>query len=161
VYPLAGLLKLRGFREEAAQKALRAAEAEARTAAETLAARERRLEEYKQWHREERERRWLAILDQTLSRQEMDEFKAGLALLEELELAEAEAVREAALALDKAQQKVQAARAAWRAAEQARRKLSVHREEWEAEQAREAVRREDLELEEFKPRPAQAAEEGL
>jgi len=159
VYPLAGLLRLRGFREEAAQKALRAAEAEARAAAETLAAREKRLAEYKQWRREETDKRWLLILNKTLSRGEMDEFKAGLALLEERELAEAQAVREAAEALEQAQGQVQAARAAWRAAEQARRKLSVHREEWEAEEAKEAARREDLELEEFKPRPALAGED--
>lgn len=152
-------MKLRGFREEAAQKALRAAEAEARNAAENLAAREKKLAEYKQWRQAETERRWRGILNQTLSRGEMDEFKAGLALLEERELAELEAVREAAEALDQAKGKAQAARAAWRSAEQARRKLLVHREDWEAEEAKEAARREDLELEEFKPRPALAGEE--
>ena len=159
-YPLARLLSLRDFREETARKTQETAEASARAAAETLAAREKELADYRVWRREEAERRYRVILGQTLSQKELEEFKAGLALLEERELSAAEEARRAAEALEEARRQVQAARAAWRAADQARRKMLAHRDDWRAAQAREEVRREDLELEEFKPvRPAAFAED--
>ena len=150
-YPLAGLLFLRNLREENAARAVRAAEAAARLAAAAREAQEKKLAEYRLWRREETERRYRSIMGQTLSRTELDDFKTGLALLDERELAEVEELRQAESALAEAEAKTAAAREDWRAADRARRKLLTHQDEWRTAEAREAGRQEDLELEEFKP----------
>jgi len=150
-YPLAGLLTLRTRREENASRAVLTAEAEAKVTAEAKAAQGKKLTEYRVWHLEEKERRYQAILGQTLSQAELDEFKAGLALLDEQELAEIEELRRTELALTEAEAKIAAAREAWRAADRAKQKLLMHQDEWRAAEAKEAAYQEDKELEEFKP----------
>ncbi|MDR2451169.1 MAG: type III secretion protein [Candidatus Accumulibacter sp.] len=156
-YPLAGLMKIRDFRVDAASKAVRTAEARLRAARAERLAKEREWERYKVWRREEVERRYQSILGRTMSQGEIDAFKAGLSALGDEELAREEALREADRALEEARKNAQIARDHWLLANQEREKIRHHHASWEKIEAREENRREDLEQEEFKPLLFEAA----
>ena len=77
-YPLAPLLKVREYREDAAKNALSAAERAVVEAQEAVERCRGELERYKVWRQEEVERRYDAIMGKGLSLKELDVFKAGL-----------------------------------------------------------------------------------
>ena len=89
-YPLAPLLKVREYREDAAKNALSAAEAQ-----EAVERCRGELERYKVWRQEEVERRYDAIMGKGLSLKELDVFKAGLGALADGELKLEEAIAQA------------------------------------------------------------------
>jgi type III secretion protein O len=146
---LAPLARVRQIREDAAR-----AEYAARARAHTAAAREARereqaLEAYRIWRVKEENRRYQAVLHQSLGRKELEAFKEGIAALRDRDAvlrAEAERAREAekdaALARDKAAEAVKRARGD-------KEKISEHRDRWRMGELREAERAEDLEMEEF------------
>jgi type III secretion protein O len=150
-YPLVGLLKIRAFRVDAAEKALCAAETRLRAAEEARAAREAEREDYRIWRQAEVERRYQAIMGQTLGREEIDAFKAGLSALADEELAREAAWLDAGRAAEEARQTAQTVRADWLLANKANEKLRYHRDNWQKTQDMKANRQEDLEQEEFKP----------
>ncbi|MDR0379884.1 MAG: type III secretion protein [Candidatus Accumulibacter sp.] len=150
-YPLAGLMKIRDFRVDAASKAVRAAETRLRTAQEDRLEKERELEHYQRWRKEEVERRYQSIMGQAMSQEEIEAFKAKLSFLANEELVREEALREADRALEEARENVQIARDAWLMANKEREKIRYHHDNWEKTEAREESRREDMEQEEFKP----------
>lgn len=150
-YPLAGLIKIRDFRVDAAGKAVRTAEARLRVAQAERLEKEKELERYRRWRKEEVERRYQSIMGQTLSQDEIETFKAGLSALANEELAREEAVREAARAVEEALKNAQIARDNWLLANKEREKIRHHHDSWEKIEAREESRREDLEQEEFRP----------
>ena len=150
-YPLAGLLQIRDFRVDAAEKALRAAETRLRAAEEKRAATKAEREEYGIWRKEEVKRRYQAIMGQTLCREEIDAFKAGLSALADEELAREAALLDAGRAAKEARQIAQTARDGWLLANKANEKLRYHRDNWQKTQDMNASRQEDLEQEEFKP----------
>ena len=80
-YPLAPLLKVREYREDAAKNALSAAERAVVEAQEAVERCRGELERYKVWRQEEVERRYDAIMGKGLSLKELDVFKAGLGAL--------------------------------------------------------------------------------
>ena len=82
-YPLAPLLKVREYREDAAKNALSAAERAVVEAQEAVERCRGELERYKVWRQEEVERRYDAIMGKGLSLKELDVFKAGLGALAE------------------------------------------------------------------------------
>ncbi|MDR2892011.1 MAG: type III secretion protein [Deltaproteobacteria bacterium] len=148
-YPLTPLARIRQLREDAAatecagrEKALLAARQE------TLLHR-KALEDYLLWRKEEEERRYQAILGQEMPRREMEIFKSGIAalrdkdaiLLEAVEAAQ-KAEAEAARLRDEAVKILQQRR-------KDKEKIEAHREIWQSGEAKEAERREDLEMEEF------------
>lgn len=150
-YPLSGLLFIRDFRLDAATKAVSVAEAVLRDAQATLIRRQEELAVWRKWCDEEIARRYQAIMGQCLTQDDLDRFKAGLSMLADEGLSKEEAVHEAAQALEVARGKVAAARQLWRDADHERQKILYHRDEWQKGYAKEQVRLEDLELEEFKP----------
>jgi len=150
-YPLAGLLAIRDFRLDAAARAVSAAEAALAAAHAEQEARERQWRDYQTWRGEEVERRYRAIMGEVLPQAELDAFKAGLARLADEELRHEAAVHEAERATEAAHAAVTEARAAWRAADRERQKILHHRDEWQKTAAKEETRKEDLEMEEFKP----------
>ena len=131
-YPLAPLLKVREYREDAAKNALSAAERAVVEAQEAVERCRGELERYKVWRQEEVERRYDAIMGKGLSLKELDVFKAGLGALADGELKLEEAIAQALENVKKRQEDVR--------------------------KAREAARQEDLEMEEFKPLPPQGTE---
>jgi type III secretion protein O len=159
-YPLAGLMKIRDFRVDAASKAMRTAETRLRAAQEERREKEKELERYKLWRKEEVERRYQSIMGQTKSQEELETFKAGLSALSNEELSREEALREADRALEEARKNAQIARDNWLLANREGEKIRHHHDNWEKAEAGEESRREDLEQEEFKPLLFEAGGDG-
>ena len=110
-YPLAPLLKVREYREDAAKNALSAAERAVVEAQEAVERCRGELERYKVWRQEEVERRYDAIMGKGLSLKELDVFKAGLGALADGELKLEEAIAQALENVKKRQEDVRKARA--------------------------------------------------
>ncbi len=157
-YPLESLLSVRHHREEGAKRGVRLAEAALREADKAIVDRQRELEEYRLWRREEEDRRYDAILGQALSTRELDIFKAGLASLAEGERLKAEAVAKARKDAEAAAKELDKARAAAKQAQKNTAKIQTHKDIWQEEAKKDAERKEDLELEEFRPLSRRGAE---
>ncbi len=153
LYPLAPLLGVRQYREEAAQNVLRQAERAVREAADALGEREKELERYRTWRVEEENRRYEGIMGQLLSLDDLEKFKAGLGRLRDGELAREEDVARAEQTLSKARQTVVEAKDGLNKARRDTARILAHKDIWMAMARREAERMEDLESEEFKPMP--------
>ena len=148
-YPLAPLARVRELREEAAATEYSAREKALLAAKQETLARRKALEDYLVWRKEEEDRRYREILNQELSRKEMDEFKAGVAALREKDNVLMEAVEEARQAEEEAARIRDAAADNLKQRRKDKEKINSHREIWQTGEAREAERREDLEMEEF------------
>ena len=157
-YPLAPLLKVREYREDAAKNALSAAERAVVEAQEAVERCRGELERYKVWRQEEVERRYDAIMGETMSLEEVAGFRASLGALAEGEQERILAVTEAEKAVGQKEREVAAAREAVAEARREAAKIEAHRDIWLAEAKREAERQEDLELEEFKTPAGQSDE---
>ena len=148
-YPLQSLLTVRHFREEGAKNEVRAAERRLAEAREEVRKKEEELERYRIWRPEEENRRYDAIMGETMSLEEVAGFRASLGAL-------AEGEQERILAVT--EREVAAAREAVAEARREAAKIEAHRDIWLAEAKREAERQEDLELEEFKTPAGQSDE---
>ena len=157
-YPLQSLLTVRHFREEGAKNEVRAAERRLAEAREEVRKKEEELERYKVWRQEEGERRYDAIMGETMSLEEVAGFRASLGALAEGEQERILAVTEAEKAVGQKEREVAAAREAVAEARREAAKIEAHRDIWLAEAKREAERQEDLELEEFKTPAGQSDE---
>ncbi len=156
-YPLADLLRLRNLRRGQAEGAVQAAEGALVLAALEKVRLEGELAEYHDWRRAEVERRYGALLGQTVTQKDLGAFQAGLAALEREEFRREEALREAGAAEETARQKVREARLALTRADRALQKILAHRNQWLEAETKELARLEDLEMEEFagrRPGPA-------
>ena len=107
---------------------------------------------------EEEERRYGAVLGRTLTRDELDGFKAGLAGLIDGERRHEEQVAEALRQVETRRTAVEGAREQAARARRETSKILAHKELWMEEARKEAARLEDLEMEEFRPLPPQGAE---
>lgn len=136
-YPLAPLLKVREYREDAAKNALSAAERAVVEAQEAVERCRGELERYKVWRQEEVERRYDAIMGKGLSLKELDVFKAGLGALADGELKLEEAIAQALENVKKRQEDVRKAREAARQAQHETAKIVTHRDIWLVEAKRE------------------------
>lgn len=157
-YPLQSLLTVRHFREEGAKNEVRAAERRLAEAREEVRKKEEELERYRIWRPEEENRRYDAIMGETMSLEEVAGFRASLGALAEGEQERILAVTEAEKAVGQKEREVAAAREAVAEARREAAKIEVHRDIWLAEAKREAERQEDLELEEFKTPAGQSDE---
>ena len=157
-YPLQSLLTVRHFREEGAKNEVRAAERRLAEAREEVRKKEEELERYRIWRREEENRRYDAIMGETMSLEEVAGFRASLGALAEGEQERILAVTEAEKAFGQKEREVAAAREAVAEARREAAKIEAHRDIWLAEAKREAERQEDLELEEFKTPAGQSDE---
>lgn len=157
-YPLQSLLTVRHFREEGAKNEVRAAERRLAEAREEVRKKEEELERYRIWRPEEENRRYDAIMGETMSLEEVAGFRASLGALDEGEQERILAVTEAEKAVGQKEREVAAAREAVAEARREAAKIEAHRDIWLAEAKREAERQEDLELEEFKTPAGQSDE---
>lgn len=157
-YPLQSLLTVRHFREDAARNELRAAERRLAEAREEVRKKERELARYRIWRPEEENRCYDAIMGESMSLEELAGFRAALGALAEGEQERILAVTEAEKTVGRKEREVAAAREAVAEARREAAKIEAHRDIWLAEAKREAERREDLELEEFKTPAGQSDE---
>lgn len=150
-YPLADLLSVREFREEAAKRNVSRAQTAVREAKAAAEEKKQALEEWRVWRVQETDRRYDALLGKKTVIEKIDEFNRGLALLAAQELqkeaeidAAEKAVQQSEAALRKAQDEVSTAR-------KNTAKIEAHKAIWAEESKKAAERAEDLEFEEFKP----------
>ena len=148
-YPLAPLARVRQLREEAAATEYSASEKALLAAREETLARRKALEDYLVWRTEEEDRRYQEILGKEMTRREMDVFKTGIAALREKDAILIEAVEEARKAEEEAARRRDEAVETLRQCRKDKEKIGIHQDVWLLEEAREAERREDLEMEEF------------
>lgn len=154
-YPLAALLRVRLFREDGARQAVGLAQRRLEEAGAEIVRRREELERYVAWRPQEVDRRYAAIMGTALSPDGLSDFRTSLSALEMGEQERAEAVRLAELEAEKRRGELDDAR---KAAAQARRdaaRIEAHRDIWTALARKEAERREEAELEDFTPRPAE------
>jgi len=157
-YPLESLLSVRHHREEGAKRNVRLAEIALREAEQAILDRQRELEEFKLWRREEEDRRYDAIMGKSLSMRELDRFKAGLAELADRERRKAEDVAKARKQAEAAAKDLDKARTLAKQAQKNTAKITAHKDIWQEEAKKEAEHKEDLELEEFRPLSRKGAE---
>ena len=148
-YPLAPLARIRRLREEAAAAERSAREKALLAARQETLARRKALEDYLAWRKEEEDRRYREILGTEMSRREMDVFKSGVAALREKDNVLMEALEAARKAEEEAARRRDEAAETLKRRRKDKEKIEAHREIWRVGEAREAERREDLEMEEF------------
>jgi type III secretion protein O len=146
---LAPLARVRQLREELAATEYSACEKEFLAARQETLLRRKALEDYLIWRKEEEDRRYQEILGQEMARREMDVFKAGVAALREKDTILLEAVEEARRAEEEAARRRDEAAKTLKQRRKDKEKIGAHQETWLAFEAKEAERREDLEMEEF------------
>jgi type III secretion protein O len=151
-YPLDTLLRVRSLREDNSIRALKAAEAAYAEARLTAAEKEKALAAYRVWRKEEEDRRYLEIMLQHLSLDELDKFHDGLRLLKDGEISREEELEKARAALLEAGAEVEKAKKIFLQARMDTQKILGHRDIWLQEQAKEELRAEDLEMEDFSGR---------
>jgi type III secretion protein O len=158
-YPLAALLSVRYYRENNAKNAVRAAEQALAQAQQAVLHAQKAWEDYQAWQSAEEDRRYAAILHKKLSMKELDDFKAGLAALIAEAVCKEEAIAKAKETVTAREHDCQKAQEAALQAHKAAVKIETHQGIWQAVEAKEAERREDSELEEFKPLSLNSEEE--
>ena len=157
-YPLAALLTVRRYREESAKRRVRGAEIAVREAEENVEKKQRELDEFRVWRRQEEDRRYEAIMNVPLSLEKLEMFKAGLARLADEEHAREQAVLSARKEVEQRRVELEGAKAAAKTASKNTSKIEAHRDLWKEDAKKEEERREDLELEEFHPLSRKGAE---
>lgn len=144
-------MAVRLFREDMAQRAVRAAEHAVATAEADVAEKREELETYRCWRPEEEDRRYAAILNQALSSAKLDTFKAGLVALAVAEQKREQTLLDAENALQQCRIRLDTCRTQMAQARKDTARLETHRDIWGGIQSREATRKEDMELEDFRP----------
>ena len=157
-YPLESLLSVRNYREEEASRAVRHAEENVRLAENAITARKEELKQYREWRILEEDRRYDAIMGKLCSLKELDDLKAGFAQLAAQEVAKEQAVLKAENDLADSRKNLDNARVCAKTAQKETAKIRAHKDIWTAEEKKEAERKEDLELEEFRPLSRKGAE---
>lgn len=150
-YPLQSLLTVRTLRETNARNELRKAEHAVTAADENVRQCQNELERYRAWRIEEEERRYDTLMGVATTQKELNEFHGDLATLRMGDTKRELAVHEAIKNLEACRQHVLATRDAIAKARRDVAKVQTLKDIWLEEQRHEAARREDLEMEEFKP----------
>ena len=148
-YPLASLTRVRQLREDAASAECTSSEKILLAARRETLARQKALDDYLVWRKQEEDRRYHEILGKELSFKELEDFKAGLAALRDRDNILLAALEEARKAEEEAAQRRDAAVESLKQARKEKEKISENRKVWQAAERKEAERREDLEMEEF------------
>ena len=141
-YALQSMLRIRAMREDRAATELTAARREVSRAQERLSQRKRDLEEYEATKEARRDRIYEAVVGRAVSMEDLDLAREGVARIDEEGILKADNVVQAEADL-------QTSRQAFVSASKNRMKITEHRSIWEAEEAAEAERRSEMELEDF------------
>ncbi len=157
-YPLESLLSVRRYREEETSRAVKTAEEEVKAAEGIVEARKTELREFQVWRVDEEERRYDAIMGKPCVIKDIDDLKAGIAQLAAQEVLKEEAVDKAEKELQQTIKNLDSARVAAKKAQKETAKIQAHKEIWAEEDKKESERKEDLELEEFRPLSRKGAE---
>ena len=148
-YALQSMLRIRAMREDRAATELTAARREVSRAQEWLSQRKRDLEEYEATKEARRDRIYEAVIGRAVSMEDLDLAREGVARIDEEGILKADNVVQAEADLQKCRNNAETSRQAFVSASKNRMKITEHRSIWEAEEAAEAERRSEMELEDF------------
>ena len=148
-YALQSMLRIRVMREDRAATELTAARREVSRAQERLSQRKRDLEEYEATKEARRDRIYEAVIGRAVSMEDLDLAREGVARIDEEGILKADNVVQAEADLQKCRNNAETSRQAFVSASKNRMKITEHRSIWEAEEAAEAERRSEMELEDF------------
>ena len=151
-YPLQSMLRIRAMREDRAAAELTAARREVARAQERLSQRKSDLAEYEETKDARRDRIFGAVMGRTVSMNDLDLAREGVARIDEEGTLKADNVVQAEAELQKCRDNANASRLAFVAASKNRMKIAEHRAEWEAEESAGAEYRSEMELEDFSGR---------
>ena len=146
---LQSMLRIRAMREDRAATELTAARREVSRAQERLSQRKRDLEEYEATKEARRDRIYEAVIGRAVSMEDLDLAREGVARIDEEGILKADNVVQAEADLQKCRNNAETSRQAFVSASKNRMKITEHRSIWEAEEAAEAERRSEMELEDF------------
>ena len=158
-YPLGPLLSARKFREEAAERATRAARRAAEEAHRTAGEAKAEWQRYREWRPGEEARLFDKMRGQQLPLSALDRHREDVQALRAGEQERAEASRRADQAATAADGEVEKARVVQAAAARDTRKIDEHRQRWQREEAKRVEGVEEAELEDFPTRSLQADED--
>lgn len=148
-YALQSMLRIRVMREDRAATELTAARREVTRAQERLVQRKNDLKEYEATKEARRDRIYEAVIGRAVSMEDLDLAREGVARIDEEGILKADNVVQAEADLQKCRNNAETSRQAFVSASKNRMKITEHRSIWEAEEAAEAERRSEMELEDF------------
>ena len=148
-YALQSMLRIRVMREDRAATELTAARREVTRAQERLVQRKNDLKEYEATKDARRDRIFEAVIGRAVSMDDLDLAREGVARIDEEGILKADNVVQAEADLQKCRDNAETSRRAFVSASKNRMKITEHRSIWEAEEAAEAERRSEMELEDF------------
>ncbi len=148
-YIFEDLIDIRAVREDRAAKDASAKRARLEAAQALVERAKKELDDFRVWRVTEKDRLYDQVLRKVIRRSGLDQLKEMLAALDEKEALYMQRIQSAGRAVDDAKVAYDESRAAWRDARANLEKLEEHKSSWLKEEAIEAERHEDLEMEEF------------
>lgn len=148
-YKLDSLVKIRLRREDAARSELAVARSRVEQAERDLAARKDELRRYEETREERRDRIYAAIIGRSVSQEELELAREGIARIDEEGSLKADNVVRAGDFLKEREREAGAAAGRFAAATRNRMKIDEHRGEWLRSEAELDERRQEIELEDF------------
>ena len=148
-YTLQPLLSIRLMREDRASGELTAARQAVKVAVDAVEARKKELSDFEKTKEERRDRIYSTIMGRTVSREQIDLANEGVSRIDAEGALRLDNVRQAQSELAKRETAAETARSVFIAASKNRMKIDEHKSVWLAEEAKEAGRRSEGELEDF------------
>lgn len=137
------------MREKIAEEELTIAKSKLDEAKRMVIQREKELEEYKGFRKEEENRLYEEVINKKVKKNAYTDLKHEFAKLKQKEVDKETAVMDAESAVEDAKQVVDDARQHYQQLVMSKEKILEHKKSWEAEYKREKELLEDIELEEF------------
>ncbi len=148
-YELQSMLTIRTMREDRAASELTTARREVTRARQRLDERKNDLAEYEATKESRRERIFAAVIGRTVSMDDIDRIREGVARIDEEGVLKADNVLQAEVELKKRMEEAEQSRLAFVTASKNRMKITEHRAIWVEEEAVVAEYRQEAELEDF------------
>ncbi len=147
------LLKIKEIRENSALREVRKSEYRLEQAHEDVEKKTQEFEEYVEWRCKEEQRLYDNIINMEVKQSDLDKLKIKVAALREKDVELQQAISIAEKEVEDAREQLEEAREKHRQAMQAVEKFTEFTKVIDEEEAKEAARLEDLEMEEFTVRP--------
>ena len=148
-YALESMLRIRTMREDRAAAELTAARRGVELAKARLSEREAELAAYETEKEARRERIYDAVIGRTVTMDDLERAREGVARIDEEGALKADTVAQARTELDRSREAAEKTRRFFVAASKSRMKISEHRSMWLAEETAAGQYRQEAELEDF------------
>ena len=154
-YPLADLLRVRLFREDAAQAEVTAARRTLETAEQTLAARQQELTGYIEYRKRREAELYDEIMNQQIQMRDLDDLKSHISQLQHTQGQFEDNVTQAKQDVRTANAALEEAQAAYSLAVKERQKIDEHKAIWAQEETQRCEAELEKEMEDFRVRKAE------